>query len=191
MTRLRSRDSGRSERAPTLFSTTTEGGGASVRDTPLTPRTEPIPEDDIAAGGEEDDGSESSSPGGDAEDVAPCSEALTKSYSLLFGLGQLTDELCRLHDIVTIERPVLVRPFILRTLADKVNSLWAPKDQMSLQQALATLYGREYKPLKRPWIQKIARGEKWFRSQRSICEFLPFPTRFPLFELPVTHESVC
>jgi hypothetical protein len=41
---------------------------------------------------------------------------------------------------------------------------------MSLQEALSTLYGREYKPVKRPWVQQLARGERWLRSQRSICE---------------------
>lgn len=160
MTRLKSRDSARSARAPTLFSAT-EG---STRDIPLSPPAPSIPED-------EGDESESSP---DEEDVAPCSEALTKSYSLLFGLGQLTDELCRLHDIVTIQRPVMFRAFILQTLVDRVKALWAPKEEMSLQEALATLYGREYKPVKRPWIQQIAKGEKWLRSQRSICEFKLF-----------------
>ncbi|GAA5995637.1 hypothetical protein JCM5350_001633 [Sporobolomyces pararoseus] len=157
MTRLKSRDSARSARAPTLFSAT-EG---STRDIPLSPPAPSIPED-------EGDESESSP---DEEDVAPCSEALTKSYSLLFGLGQLTDELCRLHDIVTIERPVMFRAFILQTLVDRVKALWAPKEEMSLQEALATLYGREYQPVKRPWIQQIAKGEKWLRSQRSIYAF--------------------
>ncbi|GAA5876090.1 hypothetical protein JCM16303_007018 [Sporobolomyces ruberrimus] len=156
MTRLRSRDSSRSVPAPTLFSVSEH----SIRETPLSPPSGSIPEDSV-------DESESS----DEEDVAPCSEALTKSYSLLFGLGQLTDELCRLHDVVTIKRPVLIRPFILRTLIDKFKDLWTPNDQMSLQEALSTLYGREYKPVKRPWVQQLARGERWLRSQRSIYAF--------------------
>ncbi|GAA6007325.1 hypothetical protein JCM11491_003089 [Sporobolomyces phaffii] len=156
VTRLRSRDSSRSVAGPARFA----ASDSSARETPLSPASQAIPED------EHDDSGTS-----DEEDVAPCSEALTKSYSLLFGLGQLTDELCRLHDIVTIAGPVLVRPFILRTLIDKFKDLWKPKEQMSLQEALATLYGREYKPPRRHWIKRIAKCEKWFRSQRSIYAF--------------------
>ncbi|GAA5896960.1 uncharacterized protein JCM6883_007067 [Sporobolomyces salmoneus] len=165
MTRRRSGDSSHSVRfSPTIFT----ASEPSVRETPLSPTAQTIPETVEEEG---EDGEESSESDPDEEDVAPCSEALTKSYSLLFGLGQLTDELCRLHDVVTLERPVLIRPFILQTLVDFVKKLWAPKDGMSLQEALSTLYGREYRPVKRPWIHKLADGEKWLRSQRSIYAF--------------------
>ncbi|GAA5951640.1 hypothetical protein JCM21900_000535 [Sporobolomyces salmonicolor] len=98
----------------------------------------------------------------------PCSEALTKSYSLLFGFGQLTEELCKLHDLATLDRPRRLRFFMFRTFANRVRKLWAPKDQMDLQEALATLHGQEYKPIKKSWIRYIADWEAWLRSQRSI-----------------------
>ncbi|GAA5865035.1 hypothetical protein JCM1840_005715 [Sporobolomyces johnsonii] len=98
----------------------------------------------------------------------PCSEALTKSYSLLFGFGQLTEELCKLRDLATLDRPRRLRFFMLRTFVNRMRKLWAPKDQMDLQEALATLHGKEYKPVKKPWIRYIADGEAWLRSQRSI-----------------------
>ncbi|GAA5922333.1 uncharacterized protein JCM15063_003269 [Sporobolomyces koalae] len=159
--RLRSRDSTKIESTSALFSV----AGQSLGAYPLEATSASATRDQQA------DPETSSDDDSDEEEVAPCSEALTKSYSLLFGLGQLTEELCKLHDIVTRDRPVLLRPFILRTLIDKVKGLFTPKDQMSLQEALSTLYGKKYEPVKRPWIQQIARGEKWFRSQRSIYAF--------------------
>ncbi|CEQ38838.1 SPOSA6832_00288 [Sporobolomyces salmonicolor] len=104
-------------------------------------------------------------PEGEVE--VPCSEALTKSYSLLFGFGQLTEELCKLHDLATLDRPRRLRFFMFRTFANRVRKLWAPKDQMDLQEALATLHGKEYKPIKKSWIRYIADWEAWLRSQRS------------------------
>ncbi|GAA5898692.1 hypothetical protein JCM6882_000900 [Rhodosporidiobolus microsporus] len=100
------------------------------------------------------------------EDV-PCSEALTKSYSLLFGLGQLTEELDTLHGLVTKGKRRL-RFFLFRMAYEKVKQMWSPKDNMSLQEALATLHGQEYKPVKKPWIQYVIKAERWFWQERSL-----------------------
>ncbi|GAA6062409.1 hypothetical protein JCM10212_006195 [Sporobolomyces blumeae] len=162
--RLRSRDSNRSTHAPTLFSVS-EHSGHHLPPPMVSPPLAAADQDRPEAA---DDSSTTSS---DEDDVAPCSEALTKSYSLLFGLGQLTEELSKLHDLVALERPRRIRFFIVQTLVDKVRGLFAPKDEMSLQEALAKMYGKKYEPVKLPWVQYVARGERWFRSQRSIYAF--------------------
>ncbi|GAA5827522.1 hypothetical protein JCM5353_001354 [Sporobolomyces roseus] len=158
ISRLRSRESDHSVASPTILSVPRH----SIYETPLHPVDQTILEEAR---------SDASSTAASDDTVAPCSEALTKSYSLLFGLGQLTEELCKLHDLVTLERPRRIRLFLLRTLVNKFQGLWSTKDEMSLQEALATLYGRSYEPIKRPWIKQLARGERWLRSQRSIYAF--------------------
>lgn len=50
---------------------------------------------------------------------------------------------------------------------------WAPRDGMLLQEALALLRGEVYIAPKRSVLNKIIRAEKWFRSDRSLCESLP------------------
>lgn len=104
----------------------------------------------------------------------PTSEALTKSYSLLFGLGQLTDELIGLHSIVSRHRPKRLRPYIAFTLVELVSGLrwWKPQDQMSLQEALALLRGEEYKAPKMTLLKRSIKFEKWLRSDRSTCKCL-------------------
>ncbi|BGP28691.1 hypothetical protein JCM10296v2_000427 [Rhodotorula toruloides] len=102
------------------------------------------------------------------EEDAPCSDALTKAYSLLFGLGQLTEELAILSTIVRANQRKKLRPYLFRMLVDRIKKLWGPKEDMNLQEALATLHGVVYKPVKKPVVQKIARVERWFWQQRSI-----------------------
>ncbi|BGP12619.1 hypothetical protein JCM10213_008755 [Rhodosporidiobolus nylandii] len=106
------------------------------------------------------------------EDV-PCSEALTKSYSLLFGLGQLTEELSVLHDLVTSARTKRLRFYLLTMLSREARKLspWRRKTGMKLQEALAVLHGMEYKPVKKSWIAYLALAEKWFWKQRSLYAF--------------------
>ncbi|GAA5857131.1 hypothetical protein JCM8547_007978 [Rhodosporidiobolus lusitaniae] len=123
----------------------------------------------------------------------PCSEALTKSYSLLFGLGQLTEELGTLHDLVTSNHRRRLRFFLFQMAADRVRGFWKPKDGMSLQEALATLHGQEYKPVKKPLIHYIAEGEKWFWRQRSLyaAKVAMGTTVYTVFALaPVLQEHV-
>ena len=110
------------------------------------------------------------------EDAVPCSEALTKSYSLLFGLGQLTDELIGLHSIVSRHRPKRIRPYILFTLTELINCLrwWKPRNQMSLKEALALLRGEAYRAPKTTLLRRVVKFEKWLRSDRSTCEQLSF-----------------
>lgn len=105
-----------------------------------------------------------------SEDV-PCSEALTKSYSLLFGFGQLTDELTGLHAIVGNHRGKQIRPYILQTAWSAIRSWTRPKkDGMHLQEALALLRGDEYTPPKVSLLQRFVAFEKWLRCDRSLCE---------------------
>ncbi|GAA6047795.1 hypothetical protein JCM3770_004648 [Rhodotorula araucariae] len=105
---------------------------------------------------------------GDSPEEVPCSEALTKSYSLLFGLGQLTEELATLHDIVTSRRQRRLRFFLASMVVERVQKLFRPKDQMKLQEALAVLHGKEYTPVKKPFIHHVVRAERWFWGQRSL-----------------------
>lgn len=105
----------------------------------------------------------------DAADEVPCSEALTKSYSLLFGLGQLTEELATLHDIVVARQPHRrVRFFVVQMVVDSVRQLFRPRDGMKLQEALAVLHGKEYKPEKKSRMHYLVRAERWFWGQRSL-----------------------
>ncbi|BGP21516.1 transmembrane protein [Rhodotorula toruloides] len=104
----------------------------------------------------------------DGAEDAPCSDALTKAYSLLFGLGQLTEELAILSMIVRVNQRKKLRPYLFHMLLDRVKKFWGPKEDLNLQEALATLHGVEYKPVKKPFVQKIARVERWFWQQRSI-----------------------
>jgi hypothetical protein len=109
---------------------------------------------------------------GNEDDAVPASEALTKSYSLLFGLGQLTDELIGLHSIVSKHRPKRLRPYLLFTLVAHVKNLrwWKPRDQMRLQEALALLRGEKYTAPKVTLLSRAIVFEKWLRSDRSMCE---------------------
>ncbi|BGP36620.1 hypothetical protein JCM10450v2_000510 [Rhodotorula kratochvilovae] len=104
----------------------------------------------------------------DTPEEVPCSEALTKSYSLLFGLGQLTEELATLHDIVMSRRHRRLRFFLASMVVQRVQKLFHPKDDMKLQEALAVLHGKEYKPVKKPFIHYVVRAERWFWGQRSL-----------------------
>ncbi|GAA5969341.1 hypothetical protein JCM11641_007557 [Rhodosporidiobolus odoratus] len=101
----------------------------------------------------------------------PCSEALTKSYSLLFGLGQLTEELSALHDLVTISPGKRLHFFVVQMAVAKVRRFFKPKSELSLQAALATLHGKEYKEKKKPLIHYVAEAESWFWQQRSLYAF--------------------
>ena len=122
----------------------------------------------------------------DESEEAPCSEALTKSYSLLFGLGcvhlcpvaarllslgrrQLTDELCALHALVKEPSPKRIRFHIL----DRQFKLfsWRQTDSMTLKEALAALRGAKYVTPPVPWIHRLWAIERWFRSDRSLCEW--------------------
>ncbi|GAA6039040.1 hypothetical protein JCM8097_000169 [Rhodosporidiobolus ruineniae] len=123
----------------------------------------------------------------------PCSEALTKSYSLLFGLGQLTEELAILHDLVTSNRTRRLRFFLVRMVADTVKKLWKPRDSLKLQEALAALHGREYQPVKKPWVQYVVKLERWFWQQRSLyaAKVAMGTTVYTVFALaPVLQQHV-
>jgi hypothetical protein len=126
-------------------------------------------------------------------DEVPCSEALTKSYSLLFGLGQLTEELGTLHDLVTsrTREKKRIRFFVLQMAVEMGRGWWKPKDGMNLQQALAILHGQEYKKKTKPWIHWLREVEKWFWTQRSLCTFSPlsFPPLSPFRNFPSSSRS--
>lgn len=103
------------------------------------------------------------------DEEVPCSEALTKSYSLLFGLGQLTEELATLHDTVMSSPPRRrVRFFLASMVADTVRQLFRPRDGMKLQEALAVLHGKPYEPEHKSRIHYVVRAERWFWGQRSL-----------------------
>ncbi|GJN91517.1 hypothetical protein Rhopal_004540-T1 [Rhodotorula paludigena] len=104
----------------------------------------------------------------DEPEEVPCSEALTKSYSLLFGLGQLTEELATLYDVVKSQPRRRLRLYLVQMVVDTVKTLWRPRDSMKLQEALAVLHGKEYKPVKKPLIHYLVRAEHWFWEGRSL-----------------------
>lgn len=107
------------------------------------------------------------------EEETPCSEALTKSYSLLFGLGQLTDELCGLHAIVK-NRPAekRFRPYALQSVQRFAIAYLKPSRGLQLREALAMLRGEDYAPTRTNVWARVAAVEKWVRSDRSLCERL-------------------
>ncbi|GAA5968646.1 hypothetical protein JCM8115_003668 [Rhodotorula mucilaginosa] len=122
-----------------------------------------------------------------------CSEALTRSYSLLFGLGQLTEGLYLLHDLATREQPKKLRLYLAHTLADKVHRFFRPKDTLNLQQALATLHGQPYTEPRKPFVHYIVRAERWAWSQRSTyaAKVAMAATVYAVFALaPVLQEQV-
>lgn len=102
------------------------------------------------------------------EQEAPCSEALTKAYSLLFGLGQLTTELCELHTVVSAPRSRKVHFHIFEA---RSWCFWRSSDvAMSLQAALASLRGEEYTAPAVSYVDRFMRIEHWLRSDRSLCK---------------------
>ena len=122
-----------------------------------------------------------------------CSEALTRSYSLLFGLGQLTEGLYLLHDLATREQPKKLRLYLAHTLADKVHRFFRPKDTLNLQQALAILHGQPYTEPRKPFVHYIVRAERWAWSQRSTyaAKVAMAATVYAVFALaPVLQEQV-
>ncbi|KAK4058051.1 hypothetical protein OIO90_000790 [Microbotryomycetes sp. JL221] len=99
---------------------------------------------------------------------APCSDALTKSYSLLFGLGQFTDELIGLHVITSQDRPRRIQPYILQKAKDAVKARFLPSKGLALKEALAMLHRTEYvKPQVSIW-KRLANVERWLRSDHSL-----------------------
>lgn len=124
---------------------------------------------------------------------APCSEALTKSYSLLFGLGwvkgdsmpiltarlisfpgrrsQFTEELCGLHSIVKSRTGKHLRFFLFQTFYTTISSVWRPKVDMTLPEALAALRQEVYKAPRASLVARLVTLERWFRSDRSMCKF--------------------
>ncbi|GAA5992012.1 hypothetical protein JCM10908_000697 [Rhodotorula pacifica] len=122
-----------------------------------------------------------------------CSEALTRSYSLLFGLGQLTEGLYLLHDLATREQPKKLRLYLAHMLADKVKRLFRHKDSLNLQQALAMLHGQPYTEPRKPFVQYIVRAERWAWSQRSTyaAKVAMAATVYAVFALaPVLQQKV-
>ncbi|GAA5872260.1 hypothetical protein JCM3774_003328 [Rhodotorula dairenensis] len=122
-----------------------------------------------------------------------CSEALTRSYSLLFGLGQLTEGLYLLHDLATREQPKKLRLYLAHTFAGKVRRLFRPKDSLNLQQALAVLHGQPYTEPRKPFSHYIVRAERWAWSQRSTyaAKVAMAATVYTVFALaPVLQEQV-
>ncbi|KAM0751307.1 hypothetical protein T439DRAFT_325453 [Meredithblackwellia eburnea MCA 4105] len=106
------------------------------------------------------------------DDQAPCSEALTKSYSLLFGLGQLTEELVSLHKLATnsSSSEKWIRFHIFNQ--DWKFWRWNTKETgMTLVEALSALRGVEYHSPKVPLIERFMAVEKWFRTDRSLYAF--------------------
>ncbi|SCZ90896.1 BZ3500_MvSof-1268-A1-R1_Chr1-3g02359 [Microbotryum saponariae] len=104
------------------------------------------------------------------EEVA-ISAALTKSYSILFGFGQLTDELCSLHSLVTTNRKKRIRPYIFYTLRQRLLAPWQRPNGMTLPEALATLKGDPYTALKVTLTQRFVWFERWLRGDRSLYAF--------------------
>ncbi|SGY30718.1 BQ5605_C002g01176 [Microbotryum silenes-dioicae] len=104
------------------------------------------------------------------EEVA-ISAALTKSYSILFGFGQLTDELCSLHSLVTTNRKKRIRPYIFYTLRQKLLAPWQRPNGMTLPEALATLKGDPYTAPKVTLTQRFVWFERWLRGDRSLYAF--------------------
>ncbi|GAA5932493.1 hypothetical protein JCM3775_005935 [Rhodotorula graminis] len=144
----------------------------------------------VGAGGAGDDDNDDDDD--DAADEVPCSEALTKSYSLLFGLGQLTEELATLHDIVVARQPHRrVRFFIVQMVVDSVRQLFRPRDGMKLQEALAVLHGKEYKPEEKSRLSYLVRAERWFWGQRSLyaLKVAMGATIYTLFALAPTLQT--
>jgi hypothetical protein len=88
-------------------------------------------------------------------------------------LRQLTDELCTLHAIVMVQRPKGIRPYIFQTFVRSIRAWWVPRDDMTLPEALAALRGQVYQPPPLPLGIHLIRLEKWFRCDRSLCEFAP------------------
>lgn len=122
-----------------------------------------------------------------------CSEALTRSYSLLFGLGQLTEGLYLLHDLATRDQPKKLRLYLAHTLADKVSRFFRRKDTLNLQQALAILHGQVYTEPRKPFAHYIVRAERWAWSQRSTyaAKVAMAATVYAVFALaPVLQEQV-
>ncbi|SCV68777.1 BQ2448_898 [Microbotryum intermedium] len=107
---------------------------------------------------------------GSPEEVA-ISAALTKSYSILFGFGQLTDELCSLHALVTSNRKKRIRPYILYTLRQKLMAPWQRPTGMTLPEALATLKGEHYESPMVTLTQRLVTFERWLRGDRSLYAF--------------------
>lgn len=104
------------------------------------------------------------------EQEAPCSEALTKAYSLLFGLGQLTTELCELHTIVCAPRD---RRLHFHILEARSWCFWRSSDvSMSLHAALASLRGGEYTAPAISYVDRFVRMEQCLRSDRSLCKLV-------------------
>ncbi|GAA6006426.1 hypothetical protein JCM10207_004930 [Rhodosporidiobolus poonsookiae] len=123
----------------------------------------------------------------------PCSEALTKSYSLLFGLGQLAEELGTLHDLVLRRQKRRLRFFLFRTGVEAVRRFWRKENTMNLQEALAILHGKDYQPVKKPWIHYLAVAERWFWQQRSLyaAKVAMATTVYTVFALaPVLRDHV-
>ncbi|KAL8280649.1 hypothetical protein RQP46_006972 [Phenoliferia psychrophenolica] len=114
---------------------------------------------------EEQDGDDTTCEG---SEEAPCSSALTKSFSLLFGLGQLTEELCALRQLSQEPRRKRIRFHIFER-----NWLWwnIEKDSMTLQEALAALKGQTYESPPIPILQRFLALEKLFRNDRSLYAF--------------------
>ncbi|KAI5480863.1 hypothetical protein MNV49_006672 [Pseudohyphozyma bogoriensis] len=102
-----------------------------------------------------------------SDEAAPCSEALTKSYSLLFGLGQFTDELCALHQLIA--NSPRKRRIRFHIFDRKFKWGWKrDPESMTLQEALAALAGGTYKSPPVPLLVRIMKVERWFRSDRSL-----------------------
>ncbi|KAK4054888.1 hypothetical protein OIV83_000812 [Microbotryomycetes sp. JL201] len=102
------------------------------------------------------------------QEEAPCSDALTKSYSLLFGLGQFTDELIGLHAITRRQRPVRLQPYALQNACAWFRSTFLPRGGLRLGEALAILHGNEYVPPNTSVWQRLAKIEQWIRSDHSL-----------------------
>ncbi|KAM0793227.1 hypothetical protein ACM66B_000693 [Microbotryomycetes sp. NB124-2] len=102
------------------------------------------------------------------QEDAPCSDALTKSYSLLFGLGQFTDELTGLHALTRRHRPVRLQPYAFEKARALFRSTFLPRRGLRLGEALAVLHGDHYiSPRVSGW-QRLARFEKWLHCDRSL-----------------------
>lgn len=94
----------------------------------------------------------------------PCSEALTKSFSLLFGLKQLTDELSQLHEIILAPRRRKIRIRILERFWTKDESPPA----ITLQAALSGLKGQEHHTPSISIFRRLIKLESELRSDSSL-----------------------